>query len=275
MLTKSSMSRFPRIESRQNPRIKSLVKLQKARERAAQGVCLVEGELELSRALKADVKPRELFICPEHWRDEAAANRIIADAEAQQAKVIEVTREVFAKISLREGADGLLGVVHRREMTLRELSLPKNPLLVIVEKIEKPGNLGALIRTAEAAGADALIACDPVTDFENPQVIRNSRGLVFALPCVGASQSEVDAFLREHGIRAVATTPEAEDAHWQAALTGPLAILAGAEHEGLSDFWLKRAEVKTRIPMTGQADSLNVNVATAVVLFEAKRQREA
>jgi len=267
------MSRFPRIESRQNPRVKNLVKLQKAKERAAQQCFLIEGELELTRALEAGVELDDLYICPEHWRDEAAASKIIADAEARQTKVIETTRDVFAKISLREGPDGLIGVGRFIKADFHALNLPASPLIIIVEQIEKPGNLGALIRTAEAAGADALIACDAVTDFENPQVIRNSRGLVFSMPCLRACQTDVDAFLREHEIRAVATTPDAEQAHWNADLTGPLAIFAGAEHEGLSDFWLERTEVKVRIPMVGQADSLNVNVATAVVLFEAKRQR--
>lgn len=267
------MSRFPRIESRQNPRVKNLVKLQKARERAAQGVCLVEGELELARALASGVKVRELFVCPEHWRDEAAAQRIIADVEKAQGKVLETTREVFAKISQREGPDGLLGVADFQTVTLASLRLPDNPLLVVVEKIEKPGNLGALIRTAEAAGADALIACDPVTDFANPQVIRNSRGLVFSLPCVAADFDAVATFLKAQNIQTVATTPDTELAHWDAKLTGPIAILAGAEHDGLSADWLSRADIKVKIPMAGQADSLNVNVASAIVLFEALRQR--
>lgn len=269
------MSRFPRIESRQNPRIKSLAKLQKARERASQGLFLVEGELELSRALEAGIKLRELIVCPEHWRDETTAGKVIAAADAAQIKIFAATSEVFAKLSLRDGPDGLIGVAERCERRLSDLKLPEAPLLVIVEKIEKPGNLGALIRTAEAAGADALIACDPVTDFENPQVIRNSRGVVFALPCLAADQSSLDRFLRERQVQLIATTPDTSLLHWDANLTGPLAVLAGAEHEGLSDFWLERAHTKIRIPMAGQADSLNVNVATAVVLFEARRQRQS
>nr|WP_234043762.1 RNA methyltransferase [Cerasicoccus arenae] len=250
-----------------------MVKLRAAKERTAQGCYIIEGELELSRALAAGVKLRELFVCPEHWRDTASANQLVAEAEKRQAKVSEATREVFAKISLREGPDGLLGVADLSSHTLDALTLPDRPLVVVVEKIEKPGNLGALIRTAEAVGAHALIACDPVADFENPQVIRNSRGLVFALSCVAAEQAQVDAFLAEHGIRVAATTPDTDLAHWDADLTGPLAVMAGAEHDGLSDYWLHRAEIKIRIPMQGQADSLNVNTAAAIVLFEALRQR--
>ncbi len=268
------MSRFPRIESRQNPRIKNLAKLQKSRERQIRQCFMIEGELELLRAADAGIDLTELYICPEHWRDPAAAGKIIAAAEAGQAKVMETTREVFEKISLRDGPDGLLGIARSHQRGLGSLKLPEHPLLVIVEKIEKPGNLGALIRTAEAAGADALIACDPVCDFENPQVIRNSRGAIFSLPCVNAGPEELDAYLRERRIRVVATTPDTDVTHWEAELRGPLAILAGAEHEGLSDFWLDRAEVRVRIPMTGATDSLNVNVATAIVLFEVRRQRQ-
>jgi len=267
------MSRFPRIESRQNPRVKNLVKLRQARERAAQGRFLIEGEFELSRAQMSGVALEELFVCPDHWRDEAAANAIILAAEKQRARVTELTAEVFAKASLRDGPDGLIGVARLTERSLDELALPGDPLIVVVEGVEKPGNLGALIRTAEGAGAHALIACDTVTDFSNPHVIRNSRGLAFSLPCAAAGREAVADFLRERSIRAVATTPEADSAHWDADLRGPLAILAGAEHEGLSDFWLERADLTVRIPMTGMADSLNVHAASAVVLFEALRQR--
>ncbi len=237
------------------------------------GAFLVEGELELTRAVRADTSLNELYLCPELWRDADAANAIIASAEKQQAKIFDVTRDAFAKISLREGPDGLLGVASMRNTALSELHLPEAPLIVIVEQIEKPGNLGALIRSAEAVGANALIACDPVTDFCNPQVIRNSRGLVFSLPCVSTTQTELDAWLLERGVQVAATTPDASLAHWDCDLTGPVAVLAGAEHAGLSDFWLQRAELKLRIPMHGVADSLNVNTATAIVLFEALRQR--
>jgi len=267
------MSLFPRIESRQNPRVKNLVKLRSSRERAAQGCFLIEGELEMTRALTAGVTVVEVYVCPSHWRDEATASTITAQAEKQCAIIHEVTPEVFARISLREGPDGLLAVASCPQDTLARLDLPENPLVVVVEKIEKPGNLGALIRTAEAAGADAVIACDAVTDFLNPQVIRNSRGLVFTLPCVAASREEIDAFLQQNRLSVAATTPAANLDHWDADLRGPLAILAGAEHDGLSEYWLSRADRKLRIPMAGSADSLNVNVATAVVLFEALRQR--
>ncbi|WP_269538694.1 TrmH family RNA methyltransferase [Cerasicoccus fimbriatus] len=267
------MSRFPRIESRQNPRIKNLVKLRTTKERRSQGLCLIEGELELTRAIAAGVPLRELYLCPEHWRDERAANELISQAESQQAKVFELTRECFEKISLREGSDGLFGVAEFAEARLTSLKLPDEPLLVIVEGIEKPGNLGALIRTAEAAGANALIACNAVTDFFNPQVIRNSRGLVFSLPCLSVDSDALKTFLTEKSIRTAATTPAADATHWDADLRGPLAILAGAEHEGLSNEWLAKADIKLRIPMRGEADSLNVNTATAIVLFEALRQR--
>lgn len=268
------MSRFPRIESRQNPRVKTLVKLRAARARAQSGRFLVEGELELDRALRAGVPVRELYVCPEHWRDASVAMNIATNAEKARAKVFECTPEVFAKITLRDGPDGLLGIAESRPRPLADLDLPAEPLLVVAEGVEKPGNLGALIRTAEAAGAHALIAANAVADFDSPQVVRNSRGLVFTLPCMTATNEEIVAVLRKRGIRAVATTPAGDTAHWDAELGGGLAVLVGSEHDGLSDFWLEHADLTTRIPMIGAADSLNVNTATAVVLFEALRQRQ-
>ncbi|MEO0794119.1 MAG: RNA methyltransferase [Verrucomicrobiota bacterium] len=267
------MSRFPRIESRQNPRIKSLVRLKNARDRTTQGRFIVEGELEVARAFAAERIIPELFLCPDHWRDGDRVETIISQARLQHTKITELPPEVFAKVSLREGADGVLAVASHKPLLMKSLKLPDEPLLVIVEKIEKPGNLGALIRTAEAAGAHALIACDAVADFENPQVIRNSRGLVFSLPCVHSDREQLESFLEEKGIRTIATTPHTELEYWDAPMAGPLAVLAGAEHDGLSDYWLERASAKVRIPMEGSADSLNVNIATAVVLFEALRQR--
>lgn len=270
------MSREPvRIESRQNQRLKELVKLVEQRKaRVQQGAFVVEGSFEVSQLLRAKVPVSELYVCDDARRAEREDLVRQVCTQWPQAQVFEVAAQAFEKVSQRQGADALLVVCPFVERTLQSFALPEKPLLLVVEKVEKPGNLGALIRSAEAAGADALICCDPVTDLYNPHVIRNSRGLVFHLPSVVATREETDAFLRERKISIVATTPDTELAHWDCDLREGVAIFAGAEHDGLSDFWLSRAAHKVRIPMGGQADSLNVNVASALVLFEAVRQRK-
>jgi TrmH family RNA methyltransferase len=159
--------------------------------------------------------------------------------------------------------------------SLAELTLPAVPFLLVVESIEKPGNLGTILRSADAAGCDALIVCDPITDLFNPNVVRASTGVLFSVPCVVASSEEVQAWLRSRGIRSIATTPAATTLYTDANLTGPLAVVMGSEQYGLSEFWLKHADLPVRIPMAGQADSLNVAMATIITLFEAVRQRTA
>lgn len=269
------MSREPlRIESRQNQRLKDLVKLVEQRKaRVQQQAFVVEGAFEIGQLLRAGLPVAELYVCDDDRRAEREALVRQVCAAAPQVKVFEVSAAAFEKVSQRQGPDGLLAVAPIREQALDALQLPEHPLLLVVENVEKPGNLGALIRSAEAAGANALICCDPVADIYNPHVIRNSRGLVFHLPCVAATREETSAFLQQRGVGIVATTPDTQLAHWDCDLRGAVAVFAGAEHAGLSDYWLERAQHKVRIPMAGQADSLNVNVASALVLFEALRQR--
>ena len=156
---------------------------------------------------------------------------------------------------------------------LEDLTLPAAPCLLVVEAIEKPGNLGTILRSADAAGCDAVIVCDPVTDIFNPNVVRASTGVLFAVPLVVAESAQVLAWLRAKGIRTVATTPAAATLYTDADLRGPLAIIMGSEQYGLSEFWLQQADLPVRIPMAGQADSLNVAMATIITLFEAVRQR--
>lgn len=265
---------WTRIESRQNQRLKELVRLVEQRKaRQASGRFVVEGAFEIRQALAAGIAIEELYVLESRQSEGGVQTIVQGCARWPQLRLFDVAGPAFEKISQRQGPDGVLAVATAPALALESLQLPENPLLLVVEKVEKPGNLGALIRSAEAAGADALICCDPVADLYNPHVIRNSRGLVFHLPAVVAAQEQVAAFLQERKIAIVATTPEATLAHWDCDLRAAVAIFAGAEHEGLSDYWLQRAQKKVRIPMAGNADSLNVNVASALVLFEALRQR--
>jgi len=261
-----------RITSLQNARIKQLVRLRERRERDAAGVFLVEGYREILRALERGAAPRELYVAPDWFLGENEPE-LIARAEAAGAQLFELTKDAFAKVAYRERPDGLLAVLPQWHTKLADLALRPTPFLLVVEAIEKPGNLGTILRSADAAGVDAVIVCDPVTDLFNPNVVRSSTGVLFAVPVVIASAAEVWEFTRAHGIRVVVTTPAATGLYTQTDLTGPLALLMGSEQYGLSEFWLKNAAASVRIPMAGQADSLNVAMATIITLFEAVRQR--
>ena len=261
-----------KISSLQNPRLKQLVKLRDRRPRDEAGVFLVEGYREILRALEKQVPLAELYFSPEWFLGENEP-ALIAQARTAGAQVFELTKETFAKVAYRERPDGLLAVAPQWRRTLDDLKLPAEPYLLVVEAIEKPGNLGTILRSADAAGCDAVIVCDPVTDIFNPNVVRASTGVLFSVPLVVAESARVQAWLRERNIRAIATTPAAETLYTAADLRGPVAVVMGSEQYGLSNFWLKHADQTVRIPMAGQADSLNVAMAAIITLFEAVRQR--
>jgi TrmH family RNA methyltransferase len=270
------------ITSLTNPRVKGLVALRRRRVRDAEGVTLVEGHEELALALAAGVAPRALYVCPELYSPSGYAGSqaigrqqdLVTAARSAGAEVVAVSRAVFEKVSLREGPDGLLGVLPRIDRGLAELTLPADPLLLIAEGVEKPGNLGAMLRTADAAGADAVLAADPVTDWGNPNVVRASKGTVFAVPVASAGSEELIAWCRQRGIRLVVTTPETPVRHTDISYAGPTALIVGAEKLGASPAMLAAADETVRIPMRGKTNSLNVAAAAAVVLFEVVRQRD-
>ncbi|HEY5550528.1 MAG TPA: RNA methyltransferase [Opitutaceae bacterium] len=287
-----------KITSLQNPRIKQLVKLRDRRDRDEAGVFIVEGYREVLRALDAGAKPRELYVSRDWFLGENEG-ALIVRAAGSGAEVVELSKDAFAKVAYRDRPDGVLAVVPQWRTALDDLKVglaarppvvgralrPKNvenrdevvaradPFFLVVEAIEKPGNLGTILRSADAAGVDAVIVCDPVTDLFNPNVVRSSTGVLFSVPLAIASSETVREWLRARGVRAVATTPAATDLYTATDLTGPLAIVMGSEQYGLSDFWLHEADARVRIPMAGQADSLNVAMAAIITLFEAVRQR--
>jgi TrmH family RNA methyltransferase len=264
-----------KISSLQNPRIKQLVKLRDRRPRDEAGVFLVEGYRQIRRALEKNITLTELYISPEWYLGENEP-ALVAQAQAAGAQLFELSKEAFAKVAYRERPDGLLAVAPQWKRSLADIPAPaagKAPFLLVVEAIEKPGNLGTILRSADAAGVDALIVCDPVTDLFNPNVVRASTGVLFSVPVVIAGSTEVREWLRAHGVKSVATTPSATDLYTATDLRGPLAIVMGSEQYGLSNYWLKEADQRVVIPMAGQADSLNVAMATIITLFEAVRQR--
>jgi TrmH family RNA methyltransferase len=258
-----------KITSLQNPKVKQVVALRDRRDRDRQGLFLIEGYRELKRAVDAGRKLETLFVCRElFWgtNEEALIQK-------SGAEVLECSPEVFAKISYRDRSDGLLGVAKQKHATLADLRLSSLPFLLIAEGIEKPGNLGTILRSADAAGVDAVIVCDPTTDIHNPNVVRASIGTLFTVPVIEASSEETIAWLRENKIAIVAGTPHAKEEFTQIDLTSPLAIVVGREQYGLSDKWTEKASIAARIPMCGIADSLNVATATTLLLYEVLRQR--
>ncbi|KXU34144.1 rRNA methyltransferase [Cephaloticoccus primus] len=261
-----------RITSLQNPRVKQLVKLRDRRPRDEAGVFLVEGYRQIRRALEKRIALRELYFCRECFLG-ANEDALLAEARAAGTELVELSRHAFEKVAYRERPDGLLAVAPQWRRELADLQLGTAPFLLVVEGIEKPGNLGTILRSADAAGCDAVIVCDPVTDIFNPNVVRASTGVLFSVPLVVAESRTVAAWLRERGIRSAATTPHSEQLYTAADLRGPLALIMGSEQYGLSEFWMSRSDLKLRIPMAGQADSLNVAMATIITLFEAVRQR--
>jgi len=261
-----------KITSLQNPRVKTLVKLRERRDRDDAGLFLVEGYREVRRALEKDIRLKELYFSPE-WFLGDNEPALIEQARQAGAHLFELSKEAFAKVAYRERPDGLLAVAPQWKHGLADLKLGAHPFLLVVEAIEKPGNLGTILRSADAAGVDGVIVCDAVTDIFNPNVVRASTGVLFSVPVVVADSTAVHAWLREKGIRIVATTPDTPNIYTKADLRGALAIVMGSEQYGLSEFWLKESNLLVRIPMAGQADSLNVAMATIITLFEAVRQR--
>jgi TrmH family RNA methyltransferase len=260
------------IQSRQNPRVQALVRLRDRAEREARGLFLVEGLRELSRALERKIPVSEIYFCPSMFRGVEAAE-LVTRARLDGVDCCELGEAAFEKVSGREGPDGMIAVAKTWECSLAGLKLSAKPLLLIAESVEKPGNLGALLRTADSAGCDALIICDPITDVFNPNVVRSSQGAVFSMPIAVASSAEVVAWLKAKGVSSLATTPAATKSFWDVDYRRPSALLLGSEKDGLSDLMLKSADEKISIPQAGLSDSLNVSMAAGIVLFEAVRQR--
>ena len=262
------------ITSLQNPRIKALVRMRKRRERDQTKRFLIEGYRELRRAVDRQVTLETLFVCEELFLG-TNEPRLIANAAANGAEVVEVSTDPFSKVSYRDRPEGLLAIAEQFDTDLESIATNADPLVLVVESIEKPGNLGTMLRTADAAGVDAVIVADPTTDPFNPNVVRASLGCLFTVPLAVSSTERALEWLTTSQIRTVATTPDTSTLHWEADLVGPVAIIVGSEQYGLSREWLDGADARVRIPMGGEADSLNAAMAAGVVLFEAVRQRRS
>lgn len=258
------------ITSKDNPHIKEAVALRERRERDRSSLFLIEGYRELKRAVDAGRKIDRLFYCPEFFLGENEQDLI----DRSKATLVQCSKEVFAKISYRDRPDGLLAIAPQLHLSLQDIRLSKHPFLIVAERIEKPGNLGTILRSSDAVKVDAVIVSDPTTDIHNPNVVRASVGTLFTVPVIEVAGDEALLFLKKHKISICSATPKAKLEYTEANLAGPVAIAVGAEQIGLSQKWLEEADLQVRIPMLGIADSLNVASATTLLLYEVIRQRK-
>ena len=258
-----------------NPKLKHVVKLRTCSVREESGEMIVEGYRECRRALDHGYRPHAIFHCPEFYLKNENEPAVVEACRQAGAEVYTCSRACFAKIAYKERPDGLLMVGPHVSIKLADLALPPNALVIVTEAIEKPGNLGTILRSADAAKVAAVIVCDRTTDIHNPNVVRASTGTMFSVPVVEATSDEALAFLKARGFSILAATPHAEKLHFEVDLTGNVAIALGAEQYGLTAKWMDGADLRVRIPMLGLADSLNVSAAATILVYEAVRQRLA
>lgn len=252
------------ITSSANPKFKRLIALlQKSSERRESALFTVEGVREISHCIEAGYKPDCIFFCPD----------IVSEETLPQCRHFALSAGLYAKAAYREGTEGAIGVFQAIEHPLSSLHLKDNPLIAVLESVEKPGNLGAVLRTCDAAGADALIICDPRTDLYNPNLIRASIGAVFTVPTAVCTTAQAITFLKSKGIRILTAQLQDSSLYYDCPMTKGTAIVMGTEATGLSDQWRQAADAHIRIPMLGKLDSLNVSVSAAILLYEAVRQR--
>lgn len=301
--------RVETITSAQNPKIKNLLLLQeKSKARREQGLFVVEGVRELTHCLEAGYTLRTLFVCPEitgtsaldsagiYFSGRCPKNQIpapsflrhpthadvpvipsdlsVISSAAEKSFVIEIPEQLYRKVAYRESTEGILAEVEYKTLGLNDLQLPENPLIMVLESVEKPGNLGAVLRSADAAKADAVLICDPLTDLYNPNLIRASIGAIFTVPTVAVSSEEAIAFLQARDIQILTAQLQDSSLYYDVDMKRGTALVMGTESTGLTPLWRKAATSHIRIPMLGRLDSLNVSVSAAILLFEAVRQRQ-
>ena len=255
------------ITSTQNAKVKHVVALQqKSAQRRKEGLFVVEGRRELMHCLEAGYEVAECFVL----------DRVVESDGLELSRIgnsITVTPQVYEKMAYRGSTEGVIAVVRERQRSLENLQLSASPLIIVLERVEKPGNLGAVLRSADAAKADAVIVCDPLTDLYNPNLIRSSIGAIFSVPCVACSSEDCIAFLKKNGIQILTAQLQDSSLYYDTDMRRGTAIVMGTESTGLTDQWRQAADAHIRIPMLGQLDSLNVSVSAAILLFEAVRQR--
>ena len=258
-----------KITSFQNVMIKQAQALREARERRAEGMTIIDGAREIRRAFEAGLIFEKVFYV------KGQQDVLLKQLSAKNIELIEVSDKVMEKLAYGERHESIVALAKTPMVALKDLKLSVQPLVVVLESLEKPGNLGAILRTCDGVGVEAVLVCDPKTDVYNPNVIRSSTGVIFSIPVVCASASEVSSFFKSKKIKICASTPAAQKSYTQADFKGAWALVLGSEDQGLSDFWLRQADMTVKIPMNGLADSLNVSISAAIILYEALRQRQS
>ncbi|MBO5667505.1 MAG: RNA methyltransferase [Lentisphaeria bacterium] len=264
---------FISITSAQNPALKHLVKLRDRRTRDKENLTILEGYRELTRSREYGMELVECYFSPEHF---LGSNEfpLLEEIAASGVKVTRLAPHLLEKVTYRDRPEGLLAVAKMRKHELSQLPEFDAPLYLVAETIEKPGNLGSMLRSADAAGADALIVCERKTDLYNPNVIRASTGAIFSVPVGVCDNASALDYLRKRNIKILAATPHTDFKYTDVDLTQGVAVVVGAEQTGLTDFWMEQADLKVNIPMLGKIDSLNVASAATILLYEAARQRK-
>ena len=258
-----------RITSTQNSRIKQVLLLQqKSQERRRSGLFVLEGQRELERAARYGYRLHTLFICPE-----IAGEDYKTPESGEPYEVVEVSPQVYARMAYRVGTEGAIAILYQQTLEPEDLKWQGAPLFVVLEGVEKPGNVGAILRSADAAGVTAVLICDPQCDLYNPNLLRASLGSAFTVPTVACTTDDCIVFLKRNRVRIL--TAQLQDSHlyYDTDMTAPTAIVMGTEATGLTDAWRQAANAHIRIPMLGAMDSLNVSVSAAILMFEAVRQR--
>lgn len=263
---------YPVITSAANPAIRHVVRLRDRRDREREQLTVLEGYRELTRGREYGLAITEAFFAPEWFLGENEMP-LLATLAAEGARVVRVAPHLLEKMAYRERPEGLIAVARMRRHTLADIPLFPDGFYLVAESVEKPGNLGSMLRSADAAGVDGMILCDKNTDIYNPNVIRASTGALFSVPLAESTSQEAFDYLKAHHIPMLAATPHAEKIYTEVDMTGPVAIVVGTEQYGLTELWMKHADLPVRIPMLGRIDSLNVATATTILLYEAARQR--
>jgi TrmH family RNA methyltransferase len=257
-----------KITSLQNMLVKQAQAMRESRERREQKMTIIDGAREIRRAFEAGIMLNRVFYV------QGKQDELLKRLTANKIETIEVSDKVMEKLAYGERHEGIIALAETSYYSLKDLRLSANPLVVVLESLEKPGNLGAILRTCDGAGVEAVLVCDPKTDVYNPNVIRSSTGVVFKIPVVCATPEEIFSFLKAKKIKICASTPSAPKTYTQVSFKGAWALVLGNEDQGLSDYWLVTADMTVKIPMNGLADSLNVSISAAIILYEALRQRQ-
>lgn len=264
-----------RISSRENPKIKEILQLQdKSKERREKGLFTVEGVREITRCIDGGYTPESIFFC-EEMVSQAEVEKIAASLPAGSLSLYSVTKNIYEKIAYRDSTEGMVAVVKGKGLSLKEIAVGPAPLVLVLEGVEKPGNLGAMLRTADAAGVDAVLICDSPTDLFNPNLIRASLGGVFTLQVASCTSEEALLWLKEKNFTIFSAQLQDSKLYYDADMKGSTAIVFGTESKGLTPFWRKEAGSHIMIPMLGRLDSLNVSVSAAILCYEAVRQRKS